>query len=231
VARALAAGDHAGAAGIEDADHDVGAGVLQARLQIVEADAGVAEAESAVLGVAREIQDQRRVLPLLAGDGGAGLQVEEGALEIVGAAVDEQERVVARDGAVAGEDVMDAAGVLAGVEKRAGVAAAGVVADDEGEAAVTGAARWRGPESAGHQRGRQEDERATSHGFLNNQVNCFTAPRPSTGRAATRSRLPSAWAWAARAARVTSSTARGRSERSRKTRSFPWPVNSRLSGK
>jgi hypothetical protein len=73
VAGPLAAGDHARAARVEDPHDHVGAGAVQAGLEIVEGDAGLAQAERAVLGVARVIDHQGGVLAALPGLGGAAL--------------------------------------------------------------------------------------------------------------------------------------------------------------
>ena len=75
LARALGAVDDPRAAGIEDADADVGGALAgQPLLEPLEVDPARAEAQGPLLGVAGVIDDEGGALPLAGGQGGAALQ-------------------------------------------------------------------------------------------------------------------------------------------------------------
>ena len=117
LARALGAGEHARAAGVEDADAHVGGRLRQAVLQRLERQLRVAQAERAVLGVAGEIDEQRHVLAALGGVARAPLHLAERAQEVVRAAVQEQRRVLGPHAAEADQDIVDLLRVVARVQQ------------------------------------------------------------------------------------------------------------------
>ena len=212
-ARALGAGDGARLAGIEEADADVGRGVLERRAQVGQRQARIAQAEIAVLRVARVIEDEKRLVATVAGGARARGKLVEAPQHFAGVRVREEQRVLVADAAQPGEDAVDASRVALRVAQGTRSRAAVRIADDEREAAhlrmlrPAGLRDWRRRQSpllrAGGGSHREDEERrrdAIHRSIL------------SIGRTRTSAPLgaPSGPRWAT--SRRTASASRGMSE-------------------
>ena len=141
---ALAAHDHARLAGIEQADANVRRRVFERVAQLAQGHARVAQAQVAVLGVARVVDEEHRLLPL--GVSEPFRQLAERRANVVGRGAGQEPRVLFADAADAGEDSENASSVPLGILERPGPGAAARVADDQREATLRGGGRQRGQE-------------------------------------------------------------------------------------
>ncbi len=204
LARPLAAGHRARSAGVEDDDPDVDRRRSDQPLERVDRQPRFAEAECAVLGVPRVIEEERGALAVAGRLGGLLFDPGQRRQHIAGAAVDDQVRVLAPHTAEPSEDVVDLAGVGAGIEQRAGVGAARVVAGDDGEPVQHVGARTGRRERRGEpdRDGEPMSNDTHRYGLAKLRVNCSPG-RSSLGR---RPRSPPARSYAARAAARAAST-------------------------
>ena len=141
---ALAASDDAGLAGVEKPDAHVGGRITQCVTKVGEGHAAVAQAQVAVLGVARVVDEEHRLLPL--GLSEPFRQLAERRANVVGRGAGQEPRVLFTDAADAGEDSENASSVPLGILERPGPGAAARVADDQREATLRGGGRQRGQE-------------------------------------------------------------------------------------
>ena len=111
------------------------AGLLLARrcLSGLDRQAGVAQAQGAVLGVPGIVDQQDGALALAAGQRGARLQVGQRGQESLGGAAQHQGGVLTPDAAQIGQHGVHLPGVVVRVVQRARVVAAFVVAGNQGE--------------------------------------------------------------------------------------------------
>ena len=138
---ALHAGDGARLARIEEPDAHVGRRLLQALAQLAERQSGVAQPQLAVLGVPRVVDEEQRLLAVLARRSGPPVQIVESAADVPRVGAREQARVFLAHAAQADEDGVDAAGVALGVPELPRSRAALRVAHHQGEAVHVGARR------------------------------------------------------------------------------------------
>src|SRR4051812_34838827 len=134
-ARALGAGDGARLAGIEEADADVGRGILERGAKVGKRQPRVAQAKLAVLRVPRVIDDEERLVAAVAGGARARGKLVEPAQHFAGVRVREEPRVLVAHAAQPGEDAVDASSVALRVAQGTRSGAAVRIADDEREAA------------------------------------------------------------------------------------------------
>ena len=137
---------------IEHTDANVGRCRGQSRLQGVEGNARIAQAQVAVLRVARIVKNEERALSALLGLRNARLHVAKSAPEAAGGLVEHQGDVAGRHAAQLREHRMDLARVLSGKAQGTRICPALIVARDEGESMLSGAVCRRGREKQGEQR-------------------------------------------------------------------------------
>ena len=183
-------------AGVEDRDAHVDRRRRDARLDAVDRQARLSQAQGAVLGVARVIEEQRRAARRAASPRPPASRRRRSRSSSCDALrADQQRRVFRAHATEAGEDVVDLARVGARVEERTRVAAARVVAGDDREPAQPLRARGRRRRRHGEQR---EQARCRlrrifafsvlASGLANARTNCS----PGRSRLGMRARLPPA---------------------------------------
>ncbi len=138
---AFHSGDGARLARVEQPDAHVRRRVLQALAQLGQRHAGVAQPQVAVLGVARVVDEEQRLLAAVARRPRAPFQIEQRAADVVGLGAGEQARVVLAHSSQPGEDGVDAPCVALGVPELPRPRPTLRVTHHQGEAVHVGARR------------------------------------------------------------------------------------------